>query len=208
MKLSRKVMQPRMFFLVSELSLWLTSVVLFFMPLLIWASLSLQFNDALMYTTPVQSGQYKFNSVLSLAGMKVGSVFKSESFHFTHVFLPWMNSDFAVLIFSGLETAVICWLLTCRCCCWTPNVFQVSKPSQEAYQNELNIESVERSFILSARSKVKFLSIQRLLIVAFLLADGVVLCPSQLSYREGRVVGGHRQGDRRLHKEKDNLHIQ
>uniref|UniRef100_H3D562 FYVE, RhoGEF and PH domain containing 6 n=1 Tax=Tetraodon nigroviridis TaxID=99883 RepID=H3D562_TETNG len=71
MKLSRKVMQPRMFFL---------------------------FNDALMYTTPVQSGQYKFNSVLSLAGMKV------------------------------------------------------SKPSQEAYQNELNIESVERSFILSASS--------------------------------------------------------
>ncbi|XP_029902165.1 FYVE, RhoGEF and PH domain-containing protein 6 isoform X1 [Myripristis murdjan] len=71
MKLSRKVMQPRMFFL---------------------------FNDALMYTTPVQSGQYKLNSMLSLAGMKV------------------------------------------------------SKPSQEAYQNELNIESVERSFILSASS--------------------------------------------------------
>nr|XP_020502241.1 FYVE, RhoGEF and PH domain-containing protein 6-like [Labrus bergylta] len=71
MKLSRKVMQPRMFFL---------------------------FNDALMYTTPVQSAQYKLNSVLSLAGMKV------------------------------------------------------SKPSQEAYQNELNIESVERSFILSAGS--------------------------------------------------------
>ncbi|XP_034382591.1 FYVE, RhoGEF and PH domain-containing protein 6 isoform X2 [Cyclopterus lumpus] len=71
MKLSRKIMQPRMFFL---------------------------FNDALMYTTPVQSAQYKLNSVLSLAGMKV------------------------------------------------------SKPSQEAYQNELNIESVERSFILSASS--------------------------------------------------------
>uniref|UniRef100_A0A3B3THF1 FYVE, RhoGEF and PH domain containing 6 n=1 Tax=Poecilia latipinna TaxID=48699 RepID=A0A3B3THF1_9TELE len=71
MKLSRKVMQPRMFFL---------------------------FNDALMYTTPVQSAQYKLNSVLSLAGMKV------------------------------------------------------SKPSQEAYQNELNIESIERSFILSASS--------------------------------------------------------
>ncbi|XP_068995914.1 LOW QUALITY PROTEIN: FYVE, RhoGEF and PH domain-containing protein 6 [Embiotoca jacksoni] len=71
MKLSRKVMQPRMFFL---------------------------FNDALMYTTPVQSAQFKLNSVLSLAGMKV------------------------------------------------------SKPSQEAYQNELNIESVERSFILSASS--------------------------------------------------------
>lgn len=71
MKLSRKVMQPRMFFL---------------------------FNDALLYTTPVQSGQYKLNCMLSLAGMKV------------------------------------------------------SKPSQEAYQNELNIESVERSFILSASS--------------------------------------------------------
>ncbi|XP_062277515.1 FYVE, RhoGEF and PH domain-containing protein 6-like [Scomber scombrus] len=71
MKLSRKVMQPRMFFL---------------------------FNDTLLYTTPVQSGQYKLNNMLSLAGMKV------------------------------------------------------SKPSQEAYQNELNIESVERSFILSASS--------------------------------------------------------
>uniref|UniRef100_A0A8C9SJ51 FYVE, RhoGEF and PH domain containing 6 n=1 Tax=Scleropages formosus TaxID=113540 RepID=A0A8C9SJ51_SCLFO len=71
MKLSRKVMQPRMFFL---------------------------FNDTILYTTPVQSGQYKLNNMLSLAGMKV------------------------------------------------------SKPSQEAYQNELNIESVERSFILSASS--------------------------------------------------------
>lgn len=70
-KLSRKVMQPRMFFL---------------------------FNDTLLYTTPVQSGQYKFNNMLSLAGMKV------------------------------------------------------SKPRQEAIQNELNIESVERSFILSASS--------------------------------------------------------
>uniref|UniRef100_UPI0037E979A2 FYVE, RhoGEF and PH domain-containing protein 6-like isoform X2 n=1 Tax=Semicossyphus pulcher TaxID=241346 RepID=UPI0037E979A2 len=70
-KLSRKVMQPRMFFL---------------------------FNDTLLYTTPVQSGQYKFNNMLSLAGMKV------------------------------------------------------SKPNQEAYQNELKVESVERSFILSASS--------------------------------------------------------
>ncbi len=32
-----------------------------------------------------------------------------------------------------------------------PRLQQVSKPSQEAYQNELNIESVERSFILSAK---------------------------------------------------------
>ncbi|XP_055094355.1 FYVE, RhoGEF and PH domain-containing protein 6 [Symphalangus syndactylus] len=71
MKLSRKVMQPRMFFL---------------------------FNDALLYTTPVQSGMYKLNNMLSLTGMKV------------------------------------------------------RKPTQEAYQNELKIESVERSFILSASS--------------------------------------------------------
>ncbi|XP_007503285.2 FYVE, RhoGEF and PH domain-containing protein 6 [Monodelphis domestica] len=71
MKLSRKVMQPRMFFL---------------------------FNDALLYTTPLQAGMYKLNNMLSLAGMKV------------------------------------------------------RKPTQEAYQNELKIESVERSFILSASS--------------------------------------------------------
>ncbi|XP_019737327.1 FYVE, RhoGEF and PH domain-containing protein 6-like [Hippocampus comes] len=70
-KLSRKVMQPRMFFL---------------------------FNDSLLYTTPLQSGQYKFNNLLSLAGMKV------------------------------------------------------SRPSQEACQNEFIVESVERSFILSAGS--------------------------------------------------------
>lgn len=44
MKLSRKVMQPRMIFL---------------------------FNDALLYTTPMQSGMYKLNNMLSLAGMKV-----------------------------------------------------------------------------------------------------------------------------------------
>ncbi|XP_028823311.1 FYVE, RhoGEF and PH domain-containing protein 6-like isoform X1 [Denticeps clupeoides] len=71
MKLSRKVMQPRMFFL---------------------------FNDTLLYTTPVQSGQFKLNNMLSLAGMKV------------------------------------------------------TRPPQEGYQNELHIESVERSFILSASS--------------------------------------------------------
>ncbi|XP_047451867.1 FYVE, RhoGEF and PH domain-containing protein 6-like [Mugil cephalus] len=71
MKLSRKVMQPRMFFL---------------------------FNDTLLYTKPAQSGQYNLRNMLSLAGMKV------------------------------------------------------SKPSQEALNNELNIESVQRSFILSASS--------------------------------------------------------
>ncbi|XP_078468379.1 FYVE, RhoGEF and PH domain-containing protein 6 [Lampetra planeri] len=71
MKLSRKVMQPRVFYLM---------------------------NDTLLYTTPQQGGTYKLNNMLSLAGMKV------------------------------------------------------SKPSQEAYQNELIIVSVERSFILSASS--------------------------------------------------------
>ncbi|XP_050955009.1 FYVE, RhoGEF and PH domain-containing protein 6-like [Labeo rohita] len=71
MKLSRKGMQPRMFFLL---------------------------NDSLLYTTPVATGNFKLNNILSLAEMKV------------------------------------------------------SKPSQEGYQNELNIESVERSFILSASS--------------------------------------------------------
>ncbi|XP_043083169.1 FYVE, RhoGEF and PH domain-containing protein 6-like isoform X2 [Puntigrus tetrazona] len=70
MKLSRKGMQPRMFFLL---------------------------NDSLLYTTPV-AGNFKLNNMLSLAEMKV------------------------------------------------------TKPSQEGYQNELNIESVERSFILSASS--------------------------------------------------------
>ncbi|KAF7707527.1 FYVE, RhoGEF and PH domain-containing protein 6-like [Silurus meridionalis] len=71
LKLSRKVMQPRMFFL---------------------------FNDALLYATTLQPGQYRLNNELSLSGMRV------------------------------------------------------SKSSQEGYQNELNIESVERSFILSANS--------------------------------------------------------
>ena len=36
--------------------------------------LLIQFNDALLYTTSVQSGQYKLNNMLSLAGMKVGAV--------------------------------------------------------------------------------------------------------------------------------------
>ncbi|XP_051975116.1 FYVE, RhoGEF and PH domain-containing protein 6-like isoform X2 [Xyrauchen texanus] len=71
MKLSRKLMQPGMFFL---------------------------FNDSLLYCTPVSSGNFRPNNMLSLAEVKV------------------------------------------------------SKPSQEGYQNELNIESVERSFILSASS--------------------------------------------------------
>ncbi|XP_065148314.1 uncharacterized protein [Paramisgurnus dabryanus] len=72
MKSSRKVMQPRMFFL---------------------------FNDGLLYSTPLPSGNYRVNNMLSLAEMKV------------------------------------------------------SKRYQEDYY-ELNIESVERSFILSASSAV------------------------------------------------------
>lgn len=70
MKSSRKVMQPRMFFL---------------------------FNDSLLYSTPLPSGNFRVNNMLSLAGMKV------------------------------------------------------SKRYQEGY-HELNIESIERSFILSASS--------------------------------------------------------
>jgi len=45
-----------------------------------------QFNDALMYTTPVQSGQYKLNSVLSLAGMKVRCTCKHGSLLWFHCF--------------------------------------------------------------------------------------------------------------------------
>ncbi|XP_029008536.1 FYVE, RhoGEF and PH domain-containing protein 6-like [Betta splendens] len=71
MKHSRKNMQPRMFFL---------------------------FNDVLLYTIPLPSGQYELKYTLSLKGM------------------------------------------------------EVSKPLLEAYQNELNIESVERSCRLSASS--------------------------------------------------------
>lgn len=37
---------------------------------------ALQFNDALLYTTPVQSGMYKLNNMLSLAGMKVSYLLK------------------------------------------------------------------------------------------------------------------------------------
>lgn len=44
MKLSRKEMQPRMFFL---------------------------FNDVLLYTSPIATGGYRFNNALTLVGMKV-----------------------------------------------------------------------------------------------------------------------------------------
>lgn len=122
MKLSRKVMQPRMFFLVSNSkSSFSHSFFREETQMLLLFCLFSQFNDALMYTTPVQSGQYKLNSVLSLAGMKVRNGTQT-------VFIFFVEMDQSEL-----------------------NVFQVSKPSQEAYQNELNIESVERSFILSAR---------------------------------------------------------
>lgn len=90
------------------------------------------------------------------------------------------------------------------------SVLQVSKPSQEAYQNELNIESVERSFILSARSAHSVLFYTSWAENKYSLPVcsefWCVLC-SQLGYRERRVAGGHRQGHRRLHKEENNLHI-
>lgn len=94
-------------------------------------------------------------------------------------------------------------------------VLQVSKPSQEAYQNELNIESVERSFILSARSALCSLitkhstrfCTQRAVNTWLFSAPWFVLC-LQLSHRERWVAGGHRQGHRWLHKEENNLHIE
>lgn len=134
MKLSRKVMQPRMFFLVSHgcTNVKKTRHLVSRLFTEGYVSLSfVQFNDALMYTTPVQSGQYKLNSVLSLAGMKVrGLLFFSQA---------------ALTSFRHAQSEVVMFDF------WV-SFLQVSKPSQEAYQNELNIESVERSFILSARS--------------------------------------------------------
>lgn len=53
------------FFSVFSPEVWRLSCVFLFLGFV-------QFNDALMYTTPVQSAQYKLNCVLSLAGMKVG----------------------------------------------------------------------------------------------------------------------------------------
>uniref|UniRef100_A0A1A7ZJD0 FYVE, RhoGEF and PH domain containing 6 n=1 Tax=Nothobranchius furzeri TaxID=105023 RepID=A0A1A7ZJD0_NOTFU len=52
MKLSRKVMQPSMFFL---------------------------FNDALLYTVPIQSAQYKLKNMMSLAGIKQRSEMTSSA---------------------------------------------------------------------------------------------------------------------------------
>lgn len=39
-----------------------------------------------MYTTPVQSAQYKLNSVLSLAGMKVGDAANTLSSYFNPLY--------------------------------------------------------------------------------------------------------------------------
>lgn len=139
MKLSRKVMQPRMFFLVSDNSTRFHGLLLICLTKALFPEVLLclcfaQFNDALMYTTPVQSSQYKLISVLSLAGMKVrDTLWRRSSFSFSLIYYPWVFP-----LFSWWKSAI--------------SVSQVSKPSQEAYQNELNIESVERSFILSAGS--------------------------------------------------------
>lgn len=102
-----------------------------------------QFNDALMYTTPVQSAQYKLNSVLSLAGMKV-----------RHTEHPGPSFLFVLLLYELIYCETSSEAAFQHFCCLSC-VLQVSKPSQEAYQNELNIESVERSFILSARSGLR-----------------------------------------------------
>lgn len=144
-----------------------------------------------MYTTPVQSGQYKFNSVLSLAGMKVSSVFfKSKpsflvSIDASYIYLDFIPSQLSYFGSCSKNTGPK-WLFfkLLTFCLLVPGVLQVSKPSQEAYQNELNIESVERSFILSARSAVK-LFICRLYPLFVAVVDDVTSRHSQLSYREG-----------------------
>lgn len=63
----------------------------------------LQFNDALLYTTPVQSGMYKLNNMLSLAGMKVSHLLK-------WVFLQtYLNSGLQIFIAQlclSLETDI------------------------------------------------------------------------------------------------------
>lgn len=82
---------------------------------------------------------------------------------------------------------------------------QVSKPTQEAYQNELNIESVERSFILSARWRsgggeswvIKSTGVALSNVARFL----------QLSIGAGWVAGDHFHGHQRLHQEKDHFHL-
>lgn len=69
-----------------QLSFWNRRNVLF---------LSQQFNDILLYTTPVQSGQYKVNSMLSLAGMKVR--YPPSQCSLTHTHAPTLTGDVTCL---------------------------------------------------------------------------------------------------------------
>lgn len=60
----------------------------------------LQFNDALLYTTPVQSGMYKLNNMLSLAGMKVSHLVK---WAFLQIYLDAGFQIFRVQLCLSLE---------------------------------------------------------------------------------------------------------
>lgn len=152
------------------------------------------------------------------------AVFDPRSCKFTSVYLHW-NTDVnywcIVAVFQHFSKHFQWYAISGGNLLFMDSwcVFQVSKPSQEAYQNELNIESVERSFILSARSALilgtrqlrdifHILTYKYLELVVFAGAEGFwrSLC-LQLGYRERRVAGGHCQGHRRLHKEENNLHI-
>lgn len=111
-----------------------------------------QLNDSLLYTTPVATGNFKLNNILSLAELKVRFFVYFEIV--TVKCNPAYYYDFFVCFFCFVFT----WIFLHIYIHFRMSIFyhclyyaQVSKPTQEGYQNELNIESVERSFILSAR---------------------------------------------------------
>lgn len=72
-------------------------------------SVFLQFNDALMYTTPVQSAQYKLNSVLSLAGMKVRDTLQTQLL----LFLIPSLSHLLVFLYTEILAIVNYWCNVC-----------------------------------------------------------------------------------------------
>ncbi|KAL0611239.1 FYVE, RhoGEF and PH domain-containing protein 6 [Plecturocebus cupreus] len=151
-----------------------------------------RFNDALLYTTPVQSGMYKLNNMLSLAGLKGGVQWYDlgslqplpPGFRWGFTVLvrlvlnsqpqvihpPWPPKclDYRQMGFHHVGQAGLKLLTSSdppTLASQSAGVTGIShqaqpvyafdysfiKPTQEAYQNELKIESVERSFILSAR---------------------------------------------------------
>ncbi|CAL8298331.1 unnamed protein product [Gadus morhua 'NCC'] len=129
------------------------------------------FQDALMYTTPVQPAQYKLNSVLSLAGMKertdqchsAANIVVCQACSSNKFYLEYLKNQPARVCdhcFTKLQENSQCLRTVMRIGSRKarqadprpPLLLKVSKPSLEAIQNELNIEGVECSFILSASS--------------------------------------------------------